>query len=134
MSEEYSMRPLITSKQKHLLWKDELGDDFLLLKYGEVFKYAKNELRVHSWLKSARNKVVKLGLILSEFETDDPLWVFNTEASNLSALIALGAHKQRPHLKGNWLNLAEKKLAHKIFPFRCEEYWKKKEIMEKDNA
>ncbi|GAJ20883.1 unnamed protein product, partial [marine sediment metagenome] len=28
-----NMRDLLTEKQKQLLWKDELNDDFILLKY-----------------------------------------------------------------------------------------------------
>ena len=40
------MIDLITRREKQLLYKDELGDVFLLLKYGEVFRYSKNVLRV----------------------------------------------------------------------------------------
>lgn len=112
------MKDLIGKQHRHLLWQDEIGEEFLLLKYAEVFEHGENTLGLHCWSFPRLAWLRKKGLILNERKTDDPLYVLTVEKRFLSDLIALGAHKQRPHLKGTWLKEREKLLAHKILPYR----------------
>lgn len=111
------MKDFITKSQKHLLWQDELGDNFLLLKFGEVFKYSNSLLKVHSFSTFASAKMLKMGIVSKLFSTDDPMDVLTCKVSNLQAIIKLGEFKRRPYIKGNWIKEAEKKLAHKILPY-----------------
>ena len=55
-----------------------------------------------------------------DWATDDGLCILEVENATLSDLIALGAHKQRPHIKGRWIGKMEEKLGHRIFPYRTE--------------
>ncbi len=113
------MKDLITTEYKHTLWKDEFGDDFLLLKFGEVYEspYGKNNLRLVTWAKPIRNKLTKLGLILNEDGTDDPLWILDLKRADLPILLKLGAGKNRFAKNSKWLKDKEEKLAHKILPY-----------------
>ena len=65
------MRNLITRNMKHLLWQDEIGDDFLLLKYGEVYEYDKNTLRLLTWSREKCIWLRREGVVLNERSYDD---------------------------------------------------------------
>lgn len=116
------MKDLITSSHRHLLWKDEVGDTFLLFDYGEVYKYSETVLVVICFTFEKARKVRKLG-ILYEFKTDDPLWIFRVKIDKLSQLLELSKFKQRPHLKGRWLKSKQELLGHKIIPFRPQKLY-----------
>ncbi|MDP8265264.1 MAG: hypothetical protein P9M12_07320 [Candidatus Aceula lacicola] len=111
------MIDLITRREKQLLYKDELGDVFLLLKYGEVFRYSKNVLRVIISLHSKAVQLRKSAVILNEDSTDDRLYIFDVNQRYLPQIIALGVFKRRPHKNGKWIKKMQKKLAHRIIPF-----------------
>lgn len=112
------MKALITSEYRHLLWQDELGESFLLLKYAEVFEYSKEILRLHCWGSNVASRLRKMGLILNERSTDDPLYILDVKTSHLLLLISLGAFQRRPHIDGAWLKNKERLLAHRILPYR----------------
>jgi len=120
------MKTLISDKYKHLLYRDELGDDFILLKYGEVFKYSKNILRLYCWNKKMSFQLKKMGVILNQTETDDKLYILDVKTENLPLLISLGAFKRRPNKQGKWIKSKEKKLGHKILPYRYIKFIKTK--------
>ncbi len=67
----YSMKNYISSDFKHLLWKDECGDDFLIMKWGSVFVWTKTELRLYIWSRAMYSWLKKQGVILWEEPTDD---------------------------------------------------------------
>ena len=113
---DFTMKSLIGPKHRHLLWKDELGDDFLLLKYAEVFRYSKNILRLYIFSPQKRSWLRHQGWILNEFDTDD-FGVVDVEISKLEQIIELGAFRRRPRLNGAWLKQKERQLAHKIIPY-----------------
>jgi len=69
MSDYLSMAELITPEHRHLLWKDEIGDEFLLLKYAEVYRYSETHLRVLAWSKLNDFLVV---------EANNDLWCIDT--------------------------------------------------------
>jgi hypothetical protein len=116
------MKNLITKKHKHMLWQDELGEDFLLLKYAEVYRYSQDILRVVVF--TVKNPPTKLsllrkeGVILNEFRTDDPLLILDIDKQYLPRIIALGDFKRRPNKNGAWIKDKEQRLAHKILPYR----------------
>lgn len=114
---ELKMKNLLNKNQKHLLWKDELGDDFILLKYTEVFIFDQNKLRLHCWSKQKRFQLFKEGLVLEEDEVNEPFYVLYVDRANLGRLIAMGAHTRRPNIQGRWIKDKECKLAHKILPY-----------------
>jgi len=114
------MRDLITTVQKHLLWKDECGDTFLLLPWCEIFRYSENELRLFAWSWKKATLLRKRGFVLNELETDEDYSVLNIDRRNLGALITLGSYKRRPNIKGNIIKSLEKRLGHKIRPFNPE--------------
>jgi len=108
------MKSLITKKNKHLLWKDELGDDFLLLSYAEVYRYSNNVLRLHIFSWKKHSQIRKMSLILNEVKIDEPFTIVDVKTSNLDKLITLSTFKQRPSRTGKWFKDKEKKLAHKM--------------------
>ena len=116
------MKDLITKKQRHLLWQDELGDDFLLLKYCEVYRYSEDVMRVVVFtLKNPPSELAllrKQGVILREFKTDDPLLLLDIDKQYLPRIIAMGEFKRRPNKNGAWIKDKEHRLAHKILPYR----------------
>ena len=111
------MHHLITQKHKHLLWKDEVGDTFLLLKYAEVFQLSENVLRLFVFNRKKLPLMRKRGLILNEEWLDEPFTIVDVDRSNLDQIIALGEFRRRPDLNGNWLKDKEAKLAHQIIPY-----------------
>lgn len=112
------MHNFITKSLKHLLWKDECGETFLLLKYCEVFRYSESVLRLHVFLSGKASLLRKMGLVLNETVTDDPLHIIDVKIENLDAVIALGAFKRRPNVKGRWIRDKEIRLAHKIILYQ----------------
>lgn len=111
------MRNLLNRNWKYLLWKDELGDDFILLKYTEVFLYDKNTLRLFCWSNQKRLQLLKEGLVLNEDHVDEPFYILDVDRKNLDRLIAMGAHIRRPSIQGKWIRDKEKKLGHKVVPY-----------------
>ena len=119
------MKNLILRKHKCMLWKDELYSEkgstkhiFLLLKYAEVYRYSKTTLRLHIWNSKKLAQLTKRGLIFNLMGTDAGFCIAESKVADLPHLIALGAFKKRPHIKGNWVKKKEILLAHKIIPFR----------------
>ncbi len=107
-------------KYRYLLWKDELGDAFLLLKYAEVYQYSKKELGVYCWSPQMYRLVKKKTAISGHWRSDDKLDIFRVKSSFLPELIALGIHKRRPDVRGNWIRDKEDRLGHCIIPLRVE--------------
>lgn len=113
------MQELLNKSTKHMLWKDELGDEFLLFKNGEIFINDENTLKIHTWSVLVRSKLAKTGLIIAEDRTDDPLWLLVVDRSNLTRILSLvPTHKRRPYTNGKFIKQAEIRLAHKILPYR----------------
>ncbi len=114
------MKELLNSKQKHLLYKDECGDELVLFKYGEIIRNGLEKLLIYTWSSQFSKKVVCRGLASLKFETDDPLYVLDADRSNLSQIIDCDRGKRRREFGGTWFKMAEKKLAHKIFRYNPE--------------
>lgn len=112
------MRSLLFKNQRHLLWKDELGDDFIILKYAEVYRYSKRTLRISCWSRKKALQLINKGVILAKYRTDDLLYHLDVKIKDLSLLIELGAFKRRPNIRGKWIAEKEKLLGHKIIPFQ----------------
>lgn len=112
------METFLSLNQKHLLWKDEVGDDFILLKYAEVYRFSENAFRLHIWSSKKLSQLLKNGLIFGLIGLDEGFTIAHAKVTNLSQLIALGAFKRRPNINGNWIKSKEKILAHRIFPYK----------------
>lgn len=106
------------STLRQFLWKDEIGDVFLLTRYMEIYLYSKTTLRCYCWSSQKRFQLIRKGTISNIWATDDDIHTFDTDIKNLHILIALGKpFKRRPYLKGNWIKNMEKRLGHRIKPF-----------------
>lgn len=113
---DFLMSTIIPDKYKHMLWKDECGDDFLLLKYAEVYRYSKTTVRLHIWFKKYVLLVHSKGWILNERHLNEQFTVVDVDLTNLEQIIQLGAFKRRPDRNGAWIKRLEQILAHKIIP------------------
>lgn len=111
------MKGNITKEERQMLWVDEMGDEFLLTKYGEIFQSGKTKVKVHTWSRQVKEKAARVCVIWGLMETDDPLWVFETDISNLEYLISLGRLRKRPWLGGRWLKEAKERLCHDIIAY-----------------
>jgi len=112
------MRSLLSKNQRHLLWKDELGDDFIILKYAEVYRYSKDTLRMCCWSRKKALQLIKKGIILAKERTDDLLYYLDVKIEDLPLLIELGAFKKRPNIRGKWITKKEEQLGHKIILYQ----------------
>jgi len=115
--ENLNMRNLLSKNQRHLLWKDELGEDFIILKYAEVYRHSKGTLRVCCWSRKKALQLINKGVVLDKNRTDDLLYYLDVKVKDLPLLIELGAFKRRPNIRGKWIIEKEKQLGHKIFPY-----------------
>jgi len=112
------MNTLINKEHKHLLWKDEINFPFLLLRYAEVYRYSKDTLRLFVFMLSKLPPLRKLGVIQREERTDDNIVIIDVKTQDLPVLIQLGQFKKRPHIHGRWIKDKEKRLGHRIIPYR----------------
>ena len=108
---------LISSKYRHLIYKDETNDIFLLTMYIEIYQKSSTILKCSCWNKRVFSSLKKTGLIFNEWYTDDKLYIFETDNANLPLLIATGSHSRRVSQHGRWLIDKEKRLGHKIIRF-----------------
>ena len=108
---------LISQKHEHLLWKDELGDPFLLTRYGEIVLHQHDVLRVYCWSAKIRAELLSEDLVLEETETDDPFHILDVGVQHLARLIDLGAFRRRPDIRGRWIRGREQVLGHRILPY-----------------
>jgi len=119
MSEDsLSMVDLITESDKHLLWKDEIGDTFLLFKWGEIFRSGKEVLRLYVFSTKLRATLLQMGVVWNDYWTEDGFYVIDVKNDVLPFLMAQGRFKRRPQLNGAWLKRMKKRLAHDIIPYR----------------
>jgi len=111
------MKDLISSKYKHLLYKDETNVTFLITKVMEIYRKTRTTLGCLCWSHKTVVKLRSMGVIFNEWNTSDGLYLFEVNNENLGVLIQCGAHKRRVYKNGNWLKSREIKLSHRIIPF-----------------
>lgn len=111
------MNNFIDKQQKHLLYKDEVNNQFLLLKNMEIYRKSNTTFGVSCWSKKIYLQLKKEGIISKKYITDDKLFTFETDNANLLLLISTGSHSRRVNRHGRWLKDKEKRLGHKIIPF-----------------
>ena len=114
------MKNLLTKSQKHYLWQDELGDDFVLLKYGEVYQVTEDNVRIVTWSHAKANQLIKLGIVVREDSTDDGLWLCDVNKKHLDLVISLGKLTRRASKNSKWLQDKEKRLAHRILKYNSK--------------
>ena len=110
------MKNLILPKDRHMLWHDEVKpfSDFIILKYGEVYKFSDSIVRVFCWSDKILAQLKKMGLILSEIKTDDNFYTLDIKIENLPLLIQMGRFKKRLNSNSKWFKEKEILLGHKI--------------------
>jgi len=113
----YTIVNILPKDFKQLLYKDEIGDPFVLTKFMEIYLKSSHSLGCSCWSKRIFTQLQKTGLIFNEWRTDDKLFTFETDLKNLELLIKLGSHSRRFHRHGIWLIDKEERLGHKITPF-----------------
>lgn len=114
MTRGEKLRDLINYPQKHLLWCDEIGDEFLLTKSMEIYQHSDTTLKCLCWRKRVYLQLEKMKVITLENVTDDHLYVFYADLRNLPLLLSLGMHKRRPNIKGDYIRTLKERLGHDI--------------------
>ena len=116
---KWGIHNLIGPEDAHMLWKDEIGDTFLLLKTAEVYLWSDEVVRLYCWSFQTRSQLLSEGLISHEMDTDDSFYTLDTDRKNLARIIALGGRfRRRPYARGKWIRSLEERLGHKIR--RCD--------------
>jgi hypothetical protein len=128
---ELRMNYIISFKYRHLLYKDEINDPFLLTSYMEIYPKSDTILGCYCWSFRTTVKLRSMGIIFNEWGTADGLYTFETKNENLDVLIQCGAPKRRVHKNGKWIKSREKKLGHKIYPYNPVSYNKVTLLQEK---
>lgn len=113
-----SIADLLVPKYRHLLWKDEIGDGFVLTKYAEIYLYSKSELCLLCFNKNKAKMLQSMKGISFVEKTDEPLWKFLARIDMLNTLIELDSHKKRPNIKGKWIADKKNRLGHDIIPYQ----------------
>jgi hypothetical protein len=116
------MKILISDKYKHLLYKDEINDPFLLTNKMEIYLKSESVVGCYCWSFKTTVKLRSMGIIFNEWSTADGLYTFETKNENLEVLIQCGAPKRRVHKDGKWIKSREEKLGHKIIPYNPVSY------------
>lgn len=112
------MKNIIDKKYRKMIWKDEIGDDFLLTKRAEIYDYSETMVKVivFSWSKVLLDSIQFSRF--NEWHTDDHLIVFEAKKDNLDEIIGImGSFKKRPYINGNWIKDKEEMLGHKILQY-----------------
>jgi hypothetical protein len=110
------MNILTNPEYRHLLYKDEINDLFLLTRHMEIYKKSDSLLGCICWSPKTMVKLRSKGIVLNELITSDKLYCFDVMTGNLPILIECGTPKRRIHRNGRKLHHLEKRLAHKILP------------------
>jgi len=100
------------------IFKDEAGSVFVLTKFMEIYHYGGSTFGCFCWDRKTYLQLKKMGVIFHDLVTDDKLYVFRIDRSNLPLLFELGRFKRRPSAKGRWIQSKEKLLGHKILPVK----------------
>lgn len=112
------MIDLLSIKHRHLVWQDEINDPFILLKFCEIYRYSDAILRILCWSKSRSDILHKFKFCEYIRSTSDGLYIFDIAPKNVELIIDLGHHTKRPDVKGGWIRDKEKRLGHKVKPFK----------------
>ena len=113
---------VIYDSSKLLLWTDELGDVFILCKWGEIYGYSETEIRCYIWTAKMYLWLKKEGLILWEDPSDDQFHTVNIKRVYLSELLRRSGFKRRPDINGKWLKEKEKRLGHRILKYSPQSF------------
>lgn len=116
-----SMIDLITSKHRHLLWRDECDDDFLLMKFGTIWRYSKTVLGLNVFVRKVCRLMLSQGLIYDHQALDDTFDLCFAKVEKLSGLIARDNRAIRMKRNCKMHRELEHKLAHKIYPYRTKQ-------------
>lgn len=109
---------LIEPKYRHLLWKDEIGDDFLLTDFGEIYLYSPDTIQLTLIFKKMTVRIKNMVQFWDYWVSGDNLYCFKTKLENLPEILTQNKLKKRFYLKGKRIRMFEERLGHKIIPFR----------------
>ncbi len=113
------MRDIITKKHKHLLYRDECGNDFLITKDCEIYAKSDSMLGVVAFANGQALKRILRGKFNDFSITDDQLYLFTIKVENLPYLLGYNSIPKRRMKRGSRkLIELEKTLGHKILNYR----------------
>ena len=81
------MKDLISNKHKHLLYKDEINNIFLLTKHFEIFKCSDKILGMYIFNRLVLKKLRDEGLLIGEKGSDEKFHIAYIELKNLDKII-----------------------------------------------
>ncbi len=105
---------------RHLFWKDEVEDLFLLTRVMGLYWYNINTLTLLIWNYNTKVKLRDKGLIFDEIECDDGLLACKANIASLPYLLSINSVKKRFRRNSLRLKKLVELLGHKIIPFRIE--------------
>ena len=108
------MKDIITKNLKHILYREECFDDFLLLRWAEIYVKSNRSLCVNCFSRTKFNQIKKMGFIFDIDKTDDQWDIFCIKIEDLHQLLSLGIQKQRLNKNSKWMNRQKKKIGHQI--------------------
>jgi hypothetical protein len=108
---------LIGSEHKHLLWKDDNDDPFILTDFCEAYEYSAEIIRLLFWDSKSFKRIAGILNTFDHHKTDDPIWMCSIKVEDFSKLLKLcKSRKNRRTKAGKWIKDKEKRLAHRILP------------------
>ena len=110
------LQDITPNKYKHLLYKDEINDQFILTNHFEIFMYNSKLIKCYTFTRKA-TKYAKEVLKIKDMPITSDICQFVVESEKISDLIELGATKRRIHKNGQKLKYLEEKIGHRIIPF-----------------
>ena len=112
----FEMKDFIAKNLKHLLYRDECYDDYLLLRWAEIFFKSNRSLGVNCFSRTKFLQIKRMGIIFEIDKTDDQWDLFSIKIKDLHRLLALGMQKRRLNKNSMWFNRQKKKIGHQIIP------------------
>ena len=113
------MKELITKEHAHLLYKDEVNDDFLITNDCEIYVKSDSTLGITAFRNGSALKRILRDKLEAFSTTDDNLYLFDIKVENLPYLLGkCSTLKTRMGRGSKKLAKLEKRLGHKILNYR----------------
>lgn len=109
------MKTLIKPEWARMLWKDEIGDTFLILRCGEIFRISDEILGMYVF-SHAQTDWLLLKKIIKHFrKTDDQFYCSaKMDKIDLPTVIKKFGYKRRPNREGLFIKRCEERFGHRV--------------------
>jgi len=109
------MNKLITSSQKHLVYHDELKEQFILLNCMSIYIQSDEDLLVLCWSKKIVDDIIGKKINKDEpWQDDERVYSFTVSKQKIQDLIEYNTYSSVSDYKKKWLDNKIERLGHKI--------------------